>query len=109
MVAKGAHYYVIFDNIRRVARLHRSLEPGAKKHGWFGLERERWGKLPAGRGLGLACGSYLCGAGLPIYWNHMPQSGVQLRLEAEDVGMVGIHVEGLGEAAIARVRELAGL
>ena len=39
------------------------------------------GKLPDGRGLGLACGSYLCGAGLPIYWNHMPQSGVQLKLD----------------------------
>jgi 4-hydroxybenzoyl-CoA reductase alpha subunit len=45
--------------------------------GW----RERRGRLPPGRGLGLACGSYLCGAGLPIYWNHMPQSGVQLKLD----------------------------
>lgn len=43
--------------------------------------RERWGKMPEGRGLGLACGSYLCGAGLPIYWNHMPQSGVLLKLD----------------------------
>ncbi|HXO22858.1 MAG TPA: molybdopterin cofactor-binding domain-containing protein [Thermoanaerobaculia bacterium] len=43
--------------------------------------RERWGKLPPGRGLGLACGSYLCGAGLPIYWNHLPQSGVQIKLD----------------------------
>ena len=43
--------------------------------------RERWGKLPEGRGLGLACGSYLCGAGLPIYWNHMPQSGVMIKLD----------------------------
>ncbi len=43
--------------------------------------RERWGKMPAGRGLGFACGSYLCGAGLPIYWNHMPQSGVMLKLD----------------------------
>ena len=43
--------------------------------------RERWGKLPPGRGLGLACGSYLCGAGLPIYWNHMPQSGVAIHLD----------------------------
>jgi len=40
VVAKGAHYYVIFDNIRRVARLHRSLEPGARKHGWVGPVRE---------------------------------------------------------------------
>ncbi len=43
--------------------------------------RERWGKLPRGRGLGLACSSYLCGAGLPIYWNDLPHSGVQLRLD----------------------------
>ncbi len=43
--------------------------------------RRRYGKLPHGRGLGLACGSYLCGAGLPIYWNHMPQSAVQLKLD----------------------------
>ena len=26
--AVGPHFYVIFDNIRRVARIHRSLEPG---------------------------------------------------------------------------------
>ena len=43
--------------------------------------KQRYGKLPEGRGLGLACGSYLCGAGLPIYWNHMPQSGVQLKID----------------------------
>jgi 4-hydroxybenzoyl-CoA reductase alpha subunit len=43
--------------------------------------RRRFRKLPDGRGVGLACGSYLCGAGLPIYWNKMPQSGVQLRLD----------------------------
>ncbi|MFQ5349425.1 MAG: xanthine dehydrogenase family protein molybdopterin-binding subunit, partial [Thermoanaerobaculia bacterium] len=43
--------------------------------------RERRGRLPRGRGLGLACGAYLCGAGLPIYWNHMPQSAVQLKLD----------------------------
>ncbi len=45
--------------------------------GW----KKRRGKLPHGRGLGLACSSYLCGAGLPIYWNAMPQSGVQLKLD----------------------------
>jgi len=43
--------------------------------------RERWSRLPPGRGLGLACGSYLCGAGLPIYWNHMPQSGVAIHVD----------------------------
>jgi 4-hydroxybenzoyl-CoA reductase alpha subunit len=42
---------------------------------------KRYRKLPEGRGLGIACGAYLCGAGLPIYWNKMPQSAVQLLLD----------------------------
>ncbi|MGH9826036.1 MAG: molybdopterin cofactor-binding domain-containing protein, partial [Blastocatellia bacterium] len=40
-------------------------------------------KLPYGRGVGVACSSYLCGAGLPIYWNNLPHSGVQLRLDRQ--------------------------
>src|SRR3712207_8626207 len=28
-----------------------------------------------------ACGSYITGAGLPIYWNDMPHSGVQIKLD----------------------------
>src|SRR5262245_7280393 len=43
--------------------------------------RGRFRNLPFGRGLGLACSSYLSGAGLPIYWNDMPHSGVQLKLD----------------------------
>jgi 4-hydroxybenzoyl-CoA reductase alpha subunit len=42
---------------------------------------KRFRQLPEGKGIGIACGSYLCGAGLPIYWNKMPQSGVQLLLD----------------------------
>ena len=53
------------------------IEAVVRGSGW----KERYGKLPEGRGLGLACGAYLCGAGLPIYWNHMPQSGVQIKLD----------------------------
>jgi 4-hydroxybenzoyl-CoA reductase alpha subunit len=41
----------------------------------------RFKKMPEGKGLGIACGSYLCGAGLPIYWNKMPQTGVQILLD----------------------------
>jgi 4-hydroxybenzoyl-CoA reductase alpha subunit len=57
--------------------LGRCIEAVVEGSGW----KERYGRLPEGRGLGLACGSYLTGAGLPIYWNHMPQSGVQLQLD----------------------------
>lgn len=57
--------------------LKECIERVLEGSGW----RERRGKLGAGRGLGLACSSYLCGAGLPIYWNEMPHSGVQLQLD----------------------------
>ena len=43
--------------------------------------KKRFRKLPHGHGIGLACSSYLSGAGLPIYWNDMPHSGVQLKLD----------------------------
>lgn len=43
--------------------------------------REKYGRLPSGKGLGLACGAYLTGAGLPIYWNKMPHSGVQIKID----------------------------
>ncbi|MGE5128746.1 MAG: xanthine dehydrogenase family protein molybdopterin-binding subunit [Sphingomonadaceae bacterium] len=45
--------------------------------GW----KERRGKLGHGRGLGLACSTYMCGAGVSIYWNKLPHSGVQLLLD----------------------------
>jgi 4-hydroxybenzoyl-CoA reductase subunit alpha len=57
--------------------LRRCIEAVVAGSDW----RRRYGKLGHGRGLGLACGSYLCGAGLPIYWNHMPQSAVQIKLD----------------------------
>jgi 4-hydroxybenzoyl-CoA reductase alpha subunit len=43
--------------------------------------KKKFRKLPTGKGVGLACSSYLSGAGLPIYWNNMPHSGVQLKCD----------------------------
>ena len=37
--------------------------------------------LPEGRGVGIASSAYLTGAGLPIYWNKMPHSGVQIKID----------------------------
>jgi len=45
--------------------------------GW----KRKFRKLSYGRGVGLACSSYISGAGLPIYWNNMPHSGVQLKCD----------------------------
>jgi 4-hydroxybenzoyl-CoA reductase alpha subunit len=43
--------------------------------------KNRYKKQPHGKGLGLACSTYMCGAGLPIYWNKLPQAGVQLLVD----------------------------
>jgi 4-hydroxybenzoyl-CoA reductase alpha subunit len=53
------------------------IEKVIEASGW----KTRRGRLGPGRGLGLACSSYLSGAGLPIYWNDMPHSGVQLKCD----------------------------
>src|SRR6188474_1340550 len=45
--------------------------------GW----RQKRGHLPAGKGIGIACSSYLTGAGTAIYWNDMPHSGVVVRAD----------------------------
>jgi hypothetical protein len=39
VVLKGGAYYVIFDNIRGIARIDPSLSPTSKRHGWFGRLR----------------------------------------------------------------------
>ena len=39
VLAKGRDCFVIFDNVRRVARVERSLAPGAPRHGWMGRAR----------------------------------------------------------------------
>ncbi|MFB6354224.1 MAG: xanthine dehydrogenase family protein molybdopterin-binding subunit [Halobacteriales archaeon] len=42
---------------------------------------EKRGQLPEGKGVGFAVGSYITGAGLPIYWNDMPHSEVQIKVD----------------------------
>ena len=57
--------------------LRECIEKVVDASGW----KSRFRQLPYGRGLGLAGASYICGAGLPIYWNDMPHSGVQLKCD----------------------------
>ena len=42
---------------------------------------EQHRSLPEGQGVGFAVGCYLSGAGLPIYFNDMPQSEVMLKVD----------------------------
>ncbi len=70
-------------------------------------------RLPRGRGVGFAISTYLSGAGLPIYWNDLPHSGVQL--SADRGGRVSLFCGatdiGQGSDAVLRatVAEILGI
>jgi 4-hydroxybenzoyl-CoA reductase alpha subunit len=53
------------------------LDAVERASGW----RDRYGKLPFGRGLGVAGSMYISGTNYPVYPNDMPQSGVQLQAD----------------------------
>jgi len=57
--------------------LRECIERVAERAGW----KKKFGKLPFGHGVGFAASSYISGAGLPIYWNDMPHSGVQIKVD----------------------------
>jgi 4-hydroxybenzoyl-CoA reductase alpha subunit len=71
--------YTMTVNHMRVTTcgLRECIETVAEASGW----REKWGQLPDGRGVGFAVGAYMCGAGLPIYFNDMAQSEVQIKVD----------------------------
>jgi 4-hydroxybenzoyl-CoA reductase subunit alpha len=82
-----------------------------ERSGW----RDRLTRMPLGqgRGFGLACSSYLSGAGLPINWNDLPHSGVQLKVDrsggvtafsgATEIG------QGSDDVLVACVAEVLGI
>ena len=59
----------------RPRRVHRPRGRGLR------LAAEARRRPPPGRGIGIACSSYLTGAGTAIYWNDMPHSGVVVRAD----------------------------
>ncbi len=85
--------------------------------------RERIGKLPPGKGLGMACSHYVSGAAKPIHWTGEPHAVVNVRLDfdggvtaltgAADIGqgsstMVAIAVAETLGVSLGRVRVVAG-
>ena len=98
--------------------LEECLERVERASGW----RERIGKLPRGKGLGMACSHYVSGAAKPIHWTGEPHAAVNVRLDfdggvtaltgAADIGqgsstMVAIAVAETLGVSIERVRVIA--
>lgn len=94
------------------------LDRVERASGW----RDRIGKLPRGKGLGMACSHYVSGAAKPIHWTGEPHAVVNVRLDfdggvtaltgAADIGqgsstVVAIAVAETLGVAIDRVRVVA--
>lgn len=95
------------------------LERVEQASGW----RERLGKLPRGKGLGMACSHYVSGAAKPIHWTGEPHAVVHIKLDwdggitaltgAAEIGqgsstMVAIAVAETLDVPLERVRVIAG-
>ena len=94
------------------------LDRVERASGW----RNRIGKLPVGKGLGMACSHYVSGAAKPIHWTGEPHAIVNVRLDfdggitaltgAADIGqgsstMVAISVAETLGVALGRIRVIA--
>ncbi len=54
-----------------------TIDRCVERSGW----KDKFRKLPYGRGIGIASSAYMSGAGSAIYWNDMPHSGAQLKID----------------------------
>src|SRR3989338_3111865 len=55
--------------------------------GW----RDKKGKLPRGKGIGVGCGGFVSGAGFPIYRSDFPHSNAVIRVHEDGTG-VSLHI-----------------
>ncbi len=71
--------------------------------GW----KARRGKLPFGRGLGVAGSCYISGTAYPVYPNEMPQSGVQIRLDRSGRAHVMCGASDIGQGSDTMLQLIA--
>ncbi|RMG43924.1 MAG: 4-hydroxybenzoyl-CoA reductase subunit alpha [Acidobacteria bacterium] len=64
-----------------------TLERAREASGW----REKKGKLPRGKGIGVGCGGFVSGAGYPIYRSDFPHSNAMIRVHEDGTG-VSLHI-----------------
>ena len=88
---------------------HACLDEVERASGW----RERRGKLPFGRGLGVAGSMYISGTNYPVYPNDMPQAGIHLKVDRSGLvtAFTGGNDIGQGSSSVVRylVAEELGL
>src|SRR5207302_4864643 len=73
-----------------------------RRSGW----RERKGKLPPGRGLGLGCSHYVSGAGNSIIRSDMPHSTVNIKIDRDGGVVVYTGASEIGQGSDTMVAQI---
>ncbi len=61
--------------------------------------KKRHGKLPYGKGMGVACGFYISGSALKIHWNEYPQSVVNLKVDLDGRVLITSGASDIGQGS----------
>lgn len=61
--------------------------------------KEKYGKLPKGHGIGVACGFFISGSALPIHWNDYPQSVVHCKVDMDGRVLVTSGASDIGQGS----------
>ena len=79
------------------------IEQVVTRSGW----RERKGKLPRGRGLGIACSHYVSGAANSIIRSDMPHSTVNIKIDRDGGVVVYTGASDIGQGSDTMVAQIA--
>lgn len=72
-----------------------SLQAVMNQSNW----KDKFGKLQAGHGIGVACGFFISGSALPIHWNEYPQSVVHLKVDLDGRVLVTSGASDIGQGS----------
>jgi len=79
------------------------IEKTVERSGW----KERHGKLPAGRGLGIACSHYVSGAANSIIRSDMPHSTVNIKIDRDGGVVVYTGASEIGQGSDTMTAQIA--
>jgi len=72
-----------------------AIQTVAKQSDW----QNKHGKMPEGHGFGVACGFFISGSALPIWWNELPQSVVHLKVDFDGRVLIASGANDIGQGS----------
>jgi len=83
--------------------LRNGLREAMKRTRW----QEKYGKLPYGKGIGVACGFFISGSALPIHWNKLPASTVRITIDHDGGIIVYSGASDIGQGSDTMLAQMA--